>query len=168
MSCIYVEVYFTDLCMLISGPEPVLNSSSEPGNCYNITGSSLMGGYRVFSSYLSHYQEADAKQLREANEEYGSEALLLMLGEWMGEMNGKVKQAKSVCEIVFYVFLFVGVLGFLVCWLLYLSKINTEINEAIRMLNMIPFKLLSNARKETRDFIVWIIREANIKNHKLK
>jgi hypothetical protein len=30
---------------------------------------------------------------------------------------------------------------------------------------MIPFKLLSQSKKETRNFIVWIIKEANKKKH---
>ena len=82
-------------------------------------------------------------------------------------MESKSQRAISIVEIVFYIFIFVGVLGFLICWLIYIAKLNTEINEAIRMLNMIPFKLLSNARRETREFIVWIIREANMKNHQI-
>ena len=85
----------------------------------------------------------------------------------MNEMESKSQRAISIVEIVFYIFIFVGVLGFLICWLIYIAKLNTEINEAIRMLNMIPFKLLSNARRETREFIVWIIREANMKNHQI-
>lgn len=33
------------------------------------------------------------------------------------------------------------------------------------MLNMIPFKLLPKSRKQTKQFIAWIIKEANKKNH---
>lgn len=90
-----------------------------------------------------------------------------MLSSWEESLGSMVGSAVNICSIIFYVFIFMGVLGFLICWLLYLGKVNREINEAIRMLNMIPFRLLSNARKETREFIVWIIREANIKKHHL-
>ena len=42
---------------------------------------------------------------------------------------------------------------------------NTQLNQTIQMLNMIPFKLLPKSRKETKQFITWIIKEANKKKH---
>ena len=80
-------------------------------------------------------------------------------------MNSLINNAISVCSIMFYVYVVVAILGFLIGCLMYFSKLNTELNEAIKLLNMIPFKLLSRSRKETRQFLVWIIKEANKKNH---
>jgi predicted histidine transporter YuiF (NhaC family) len=62
-------------------------------------------------------------------------------------MNNEVDKATNLVSILFYIYIFAGLLVFIISWLLYLSNVNTEINEAIRMLNMIPFKLLSSSRK---------------------
>lgn len=91
-----------------------------------------------------------------------------MINVWKESMKEQVDKATNLVSIAFYVYIFAGMLSFFIIWLIYLSKINNEINEAIRMLNMIPFKLLSSSRKETRNFIVWIIREANKKKHELE
>lgn len=71
----------------------------------------------------------------------------------------------SLCTILLYVFIVLSVLAFLTLGLYYLRKLNTELNQTIQMLNMIPFKLLPKSRKETKMFIAWIIREANKKKH---
>lgn len=71
----------------------------------------------------------------------------------------------SLCTILLYVFVILSVLAFLLLWLYYLRKLNTELNQTIQMLNMIPFKLLPKSRKETKLFIAWIIREANKTRH---
>lgn len=71
----------------------------------------------------------------------------------------------SLCTIMLYVFIILSVLCFLLFWLYYLRKLNTELNQTIQMLNMIPFKLLPKSRKETKLFIAWIIREANKTKH---
>lgn len=96
--------------------------------------------------------------MRRANENYGAPALLRMMKIWMETINGLISQAISICSILFYVYIVISILGFLFGFLVYLSRFNTELNEAIKMLNMIPFKLLSRSRKETRKFLVWIIR----------
>ena len=88
-----------------------------------------------------------------------------MMKIWMDTINSLIDRAISLCSIMFYVYIVISILGFVFGFLVYFSRFNTELNEAIRMLNMIPFKLLSRSRKETRKFLVWIIREANKKNH---
>lgn len=71
----------------------------------------------------------------------------------------------SLCTILLYVYIIMSVLSFLIFWLYYLRKLNTELNQTIQMLNMIPFKLLPKSRNETKAFIAWIIREANKTKH---
>lgn len=88
-----------------------------------------------------------------------------MLEIWKTRIKVQVDRANNLVAILFYVYIFAGVVFFFVGWMIYLGKLNSEINEAIKMLNMIPFKLLSSSRKETRSFIVWIIKEANKKKH---
>lgn len=71
----------------------------------------------------------------------------------------------SLCSIMLYVFIILSLICFLLLWLYYLRRLNTELNQTIQMLNMIPFKLLPKSRKETKQFIAWIIREANKTKH---
>jgi uncharacterized membrane protein len=88
-----------------------------------------------------------------------------MMDIWRLKMKDQVDRAINLISIMFYVYIFAGMIFFCIGWLIYLGKLNNEMNEAIRMLNMIPFKLLSSSRKETRNFIAWIIKEANKKKH---
>ena len=71
----------------------------------------------------------------------------------------------SLCSIILYVFAVLSLVCFLLVWLYYLRKLNTELNQTIQMLNMIPFKLLPKSRRETKQFIAWILREANKTKH---
>jgi hypothetical protein len=71
----------------------------------------------------------------------------------------------NACELTLYLFTILSALFFLLFWLYYLRRMNTELNQTIQMLNMIPFKLLPKTRKETKLFITWIIRESNKTKH---
>jgi hypothetical protein len=46
-----------------------------------------------------------------------------------------------------YVYIIFTLLAFLIFWLMYLKRMNTQLNQTIQMLNMIPFKLLPKSRK---------------------
>lgn len=73
-------------------------------------------------------------------------------------MVGSMNNIINLCTILLYVFIVLTVVLLLPLWLYYLRKLNTEMNQMIQMLNMIPFKLLPKSRKETRLFIAWIMR----------
>lgn len=88
-----------------------------------------------------------------------------MLAIWQTSLSDQGRSLISLCTILLQVFIILSVLCYLVVWLYYLRKLNTELNQTIRMLNMIPFKLLPKSRKETKVFISWIIREANKTKH---
>lgn len=100
-----------------------------------------------------------------ANQLYVIPALLSMLSVWEGSLASEGNGMINLGTILLYVFVILSVLAFLLLWLYYLRKLNTELNQTIQMLNMIPFKLLPKSRKETKLFIVWIIREANKTRH---
>lgn len=88
-----------------------------------------------------------------------------MINTWNMALTGEGESIISLCTIMLYVFIIASVVCFLLLWLYYLRKLNTELNQTIQMLNMIPFKLLPKSRKETKMFIAWIIREANKTKH---
>ncbi len=41
--------------------------------------------------------------------------------------------------------------------MIYLKGQNTKMNQTIQMLNMIPINMLPKARRDTRDFLNWLI-----------
>ncbi len=56
-----------------------------------------------------------------------------------------------------YFFVSLTILGFLTLWLIYLKGQNTKMNQTIQMLNMIPINMLPKTRRDTRDFLNWLI-----------
>ena len=104
-------------------------------------------------------------EIWEANELYVLPVLVGMISQWEQSMSAQGSSFISLCTILLYVYIIISVLAFLIFWLYYLRKLNTELNQTIQMLNMIPFKLLPKSRKETKAFIAWIIREANKTKH---
>jgi len=72
---------------------------------------------------------------------------MFMLNIWKEEMTTNSNSFLSLCTILLYVFIILSIISFLLFWLYYLRKVNTELNQTIQMLNMIPFKLLPKSRK---------------------
>ena len=128
-------------------------------------GSKLKSGYEVYSKYLITPEKAMSKQVWLANQLYVVPALVLLLEAWEDSLGRQGSAMVRLCAILLYAFVILSVLAFLLLWLYYLRKLNTELNQTIQMLNMIPFKLLPKSRKETKLFIAWIIREANKTKH---
>lgn len=56
-----------------------------------------------------------------------------------------------------YFYVSITILGFLSLWLIYLKGQNTKMNQTIQMLNMIPINMLPKNRRDTRDFLNWLI-----------
>lgn len=88
-----------------------------------------------------------------------------ILALWDATVTTNGDYVVNACSLMLYLFTIVSALFFLLFWLYYLRKMNTELNQTIQMLNMIPFKLLPKSRKETKLFIAWIIRESNKTKH---
>jgi hypothetical protein len=62
-------------------------------------------------------------------------------------MKDNINGTVSLCSIMLYVYIIITVLAFLIFWMMYLKRMNTQLNQTIQMLNMIPFKLLPKSRK---------------------
>jgi hypothetical protein len=118
----------------------------------------LTVGYTVYSKYLVSALESDTASIRIANEKYVVPSLISVLQSWETTMNSSIASAISLCSILLYVYIIITLLAFLVFWMMYLKRMNTQLNQTIQMLNMIPFKLLPKSRKETKQFITWIIK----------
>lgn len=81
-----------------------------------------------------------------------------VLASWQDVTDQNISSTVSLCSIMLYVYIIITTFGFLIFWMMYLKKMNTQLNQTIQMLNMIPFKLLPKSRKETKQFITWIIK----------
>lgn len=159
VSNIYNSVYFSNLCLVL----PL--SATNLTQCQSLVGSKLKSGYEVYSKYLITPETQMNKEIWLANQLYVIPALLQMMQVWKDSMSVQGTSLVNLTSIMLYVFIIVSILAFLLLWLYYLRKLNTELNQTIQMLNMIPFKLLPKSRKETKMFIAWIIREANKTKH---
>jgi hypothetical protein len=62
-----------------------------------------------------------------------------------------------------YFYISLTIFGFLTLWLIYLKGQNTKMNQTIQMLNMIPINMLPKNRRDTRDFLNWLIEQADKK-----
>jgi hypothetical protein len=159
VAAIYNTVYFSNLCSVL--PLAATNLTQ----CQTLVGSKLKSGYEVYSKYLITPEKTMNGEVWLANQLYVVPALVTMLQVWEDSLSNEGSGMISLCTILLYVFVILSVLAFLLLWLYYLRKLNTELNQTIQMLNMIPFKLLPKSRKETKLFIAWIIREANKTKH---
>jgi len=70
-----------------------------------------------------------------------------VLTSWEDVTNQNINSTISLCSILLYVYIIITTFGFLIFWMMYLKKMNTQLNQTIQMLNMIPFKLLPKSRK---------------------
>lgn len=55
---------------------------------------------------------------------YVSVGIIKMLGIWKSNMEREVEKAVSIVELLFYIYVFAGILCFFVAWLIYLGKLN--------------------------------------------
>jgi hypothetical protein len=155
----YSQVYFGNLC------KEITLSSTDLAECQDLVGNKLESGYEVYSKYLITPELVMGSEIEKANRKYVVPAMSGMMEIWNNSLTGEGQSLVSLCTIMLYVFIILSVVCYLLLWLYYLRKLNTELNQTIQMLNMIPFKLLPKSRKETKMFIAWIIREANKTKH---
>lgn len=66
----------------------------------------------------------------------------------------------SLLSILLYAYAVVILLIMLVFWNLYLRMVNMQLNQTIRILNMIPMHLFPVSRIEIREFLKWLIKKS--------
>jgi hypothetical protein len=84
---------------------------------------------------------------------------------WKLHIDNNLTDFRKYSEISLYIYLIVTFIGFGIFWMMYLNKLNTQLNQTIQMLNMIPISMLPKERKDIREFLSNIIREANKKKN---
>jgi hypothetical protein len=84
---------------------------------------------------------------------------------WKLHIDNNLADFRKYSEISLYIYLIVTFIGFGIFWMMYLNKLNTQLNQTIQMLNMIPISMLPKERKDIREFLSNIIREANKKKN---
>ena len=63
--------------------------------------------------------------------------------------------------IIFYISTILAILMFMFPWHIYLHRVNIKLNQTIQILNVVPMALLPVGRKETRDFLKWLVKKAS-------
>jgi hypothetical protein len=56
-----------------------------------------------------------------------------------------------------YIYVSFTLISYFTFWMIYLRGQNTKVNQTIQMLNMIPINMLPKNRRDTRDFLNWLI-----------
>jgi hypothetical protein len=56
-----------------------------------------------------------------------------------------------------YIYVSFTLISYFTFWMIYLRGQNTKMNQTIQMLNMIPINMLPKNRRDTRDFLNWLI-----------
>lgn len=107
----------------------------------------LRVGYSVYSKFIVGVSDEEVDNLRLANEKYVIPALIDVLKSWQNVMKKNINTVINICSIILYVYIILTSFGFGIFWMMYLKKMNTQLNQTIQMLNMIPFKLLPKSRK---------------------
>ena len=74
--------------------------------------------------HIRNHQIAGKNEVRIANEKYASRAILSMMDVWRLKMKEHVDKAVNLTSIMFYVYIFAGVIFFSIGWLIYLGKLN--------------------------------------------
>jgi hypothetical protein len=82
---------------------------------------------------------------------------MIIFKEWKDRFVTQAHSLISLSNVVTYLYMTLTILGYVSLWMIYLQNQNTKINQTIQMLNMIPMKMLPKNRKDTRDFLNWLI-----------
>lgn len=157
----YKSVYYGDLCDVVG-----LNNSSYlkfGTNCSSLLNSKLHAGITTYFSYLTNYNASQIDQITLAQQYITGPALILILTTWENYFITSIESFKSISNIIIYLYIAATILAFLSFWMIYLNRQNDKMNRTIQMLNMIPMGMMPKNRRDTRDFIEWLIRMANKK-----
>lgn len=84
-------------------------------------------------------------------------AMMIIFQAWRDYFVTQAQSLISLSNIVTYLYITLTFLGYVSLWMIYLKNQNTKMNQTIQMLNMIPMKMLPKNRKDTRDFLNWLI-----------
>jgi NADH:ubiquinone oxidoreductase subunit 3 (subunit A) len=68
----------------------------------------------------------------------------------------ELNNREFITNLLFYIMVLSSTV-FMLPWNLYLRRLNIKINQTIQILNIIPMVLIPIYRKETRDFLKWVV-----------
>jgi hypothetical protein len=82
---------------------------------------------------------------------------MIILSKWKDYFLTQASDFKTYSNAMIYLYIIITLLGYVFLWMIYLRNQNTKMNQTIQMLNMIPMNMLPKNRKDTRDFLNWLI-----------
>jgi len=83
--------------------------------------------------------------------------MMIILSKWKDYFVTQARDFKNYSNALIYLYITLTLLGYVTLWMIYLKNQNTKMNQTIQMLNMIPMNMLPKNRKDTRDFLNWLI-----------
>jgi hypothetical protein len=145
---LYFHSYYLNLCEL----------SQYPG-CEGLFDGSLLIGLQSLY-YVLHNSEVNYGSLSEATEHVLRPLFQKMIRAsraYARYITGVYRLAYNALNVSFFV---VATLLFLTLWQYYIYTLNGQLNQIIRILNMIPLDVLLSSDREVKAFIKWLLRES--------
>jgi hypothetical protein len=146
---LYFHSYYLNLCEL----------SQYPG-CEGLFAGSLIIGLQSLY-YVHHYSEVNYGNLSEAAEHVLRplfQKLIRASRAYARYITGVYRLVYNVLNVTFFV---VVTLLFLTLWQYYIYTLNGQLNQIIRILNMIPLDVILSSDREVKSFIKWLLRESS-------
>ncbi len=153
----YSQAYYGDLCEFIGKKNDPESSKGLEQQCSSILNAKLRGGITTYTSYLVNYNASEIDSIVKAHYLVVGPAIMIIFEEWKDYFVTQAQGLISLSNIVTYLYATLTFLGYVSLWMIYLKNQNTKMNQTIQMLNMIPMKMLPKNRKDTRDFLNWLI-----------
>jgi hypothetical protein len=125
--------------------------------CGKILNQKLRAGITTFSSVLINYEKNDLEDIVKGHYEVVGPAIMMILGQWKDYFTTQVSTFQAYSNAIIYLYITCTFIGYVSLWMIYLRNQNTKMNQTIQMLNMIPMNMLPKNRKDTKDFLNWLI-----------
>lgn len=87
--------------------------------------------------------------------------MLHLLIHMINGLKTNIESMDFKITISFYMFMVVMGVVFVGPWNLYLRRMNLLINQTIQILNVVPITLIPVSRRETREFLKWLILKSS-------
>ncbi|CAD8148074.1 unnamed protein product [Paramecium pentaurelia] len=162
---LFFQTYYGDICSIIN--------KNNDTKCYKIIEGNLqLGIYNVEQYYLQYFRNENLDEIVYNEEIYEiDQSLFYYIKQAVSQitdfeldfMTNQMSTTLTIQLILVIIYILILELVVSVIWLLFLQKLNIQINLNMQMLNMIPMKVVENNRK-IRMFIRQCIKKMELEN----
>ncbi|CAD8156622.1 unnamed protein product [Paramecium pentaurelia] len=165
----YFGIYYGDICNELG--------LTRSDTCYTIIEGNLeLGIFNVEQYYLQYFRhqlsinqkgqlayDPYIYQIDQSMYNYVRKAVDQVQSYQLSMMTNQMDETLNIQLILVIIFILVLLLIFVIYWLPFLTSINSQINQNIQMLNMIPIDVIKD-NKTIRRFLKNIIKDMNIQD----